>query len=140
MTLLHPATRIAKKITGLSSSDNTAIAHTTTVADDQYGVVYGIWFKLDTASATDLTNGVADLVFQIIIGSLSWFTRVHPYISHVDSQTVVVEHRTVDLGPWNFDFGADGLYSGVKGDDIVVNIDAAGTGIVAAYHMLYSGD
>lgn len=138
MTKLFPSTGIAKKFKRALSADDTALSSTITVSASDYGVVYGLWVSLDVASETDLGNLPAVLTISITIGPLVFDPFVHPLIEHTSATPQ--NFRTVDLGPWSFDFKADGFYSGVKGQDIVVAVGAAGTGIKTLAHYLYSGD
>ncbi len=140
MSRLFPSQRIAKKHKLEQSGDGTLLTGGVTVPAKNYGVVYMLWVDLDVLSETDLENLPKVMSITITIGSMTWQQAVHPFIAHVDAQTVVVEHRTVDLGPWFFPFGDDGLYSGVLGDDIVITVGSAGTGVKSRVNYLYSGD
>ncbi len=138
MSRLFPSKGIQKKVGLELSADATALASQVLVGDNDYGVLYKLWVGTDVASETDLENLPGIWAITVTIGSTIWYSNVHPFISHVDAQTVVVEHRTVDLGPWDFDFGQDGLYSGVKGDNIQIAVTAGGTGIKTRVSYIYS--
>lgn len=140
MSSTFPSKGIAKKFKFAIGADDTPLSSPITVPATKFGAIYRLWVSLDAGDDTDLTNLVATATISVTIGSTVFAHEIHPYISHVDAQVVVVEHRTVDLGPWSFDFGEDGLYSGVPGDDIVVGVDALGTGIKALVNYLYTGD
>jgi hypothetical protein len=138
MTEMFPSAGIAKKLHSGTSGDNAILASIVTVPATEYGIVWKAWFDLDVGDETDLENLVAILNLGVTIGSSSWNVNVHPYIEHTDAGPDV--HRHVDLGPWFFDFGNDGFYSGVLGDDIAFAAAAAGTGIKVSVKALYSGD
>jgi hypothetical protein len=138
MTRHFPGIQFATQLQTDESADNTALASapSTAIASDQYAAVYKLWVDLDVGSEADLEALPDSLAVSVTIGSTVWSTRVHPLVEHTDANSVV--HRTVDLGPWAFTFPPDGLYSGVKGDDIAVAVGAAGAGIKSRAHYLYS--
>lgn len=139
MSSVFPSKGIRKKHKRIRSADATGINDTITVAADHYGVVYRVWLDLDVSSEADLENLPADLVIQFVIGTLIFDIDVHPFIEHTDAAAGAQPlHRHVNLGPWFFDLGPDGLYSGVLGDDIVLTVGSAGTGIKTKVHYLYS--
>lgn len=140
MSSIFPSTGIAKKVKQAVSTADTALNSTIAVRATEYGVVYRMWVDLDVASETDLENLPASLTILISIGSTDFQIEVHPYIEHTDANTTPDIHRHVDLGPWFFDFGPDGFYSGVLGEDITFSVDAAGTGVVSSVTAFYSGD
>jgi hypothetical protein len=138
MTAIHPSQRIARKNKRAVSADDTALSSTITVPAGEFGVIYRLWVDLDVVSEADVENLNASVTISVTIGSTVFTLEVHPYIETTDTGSDF--HRHVDLGPWFFDFGEDGFYSGVKGDNIVVAVDAAGTGIKTQVNYLYSGD
>ncbi len=138
MTRMFPSREIARKLHGALSGDNAVLSSVITVPATEYGVVWKVWFSVDVASEADLENLVATMAVGVTIGSTSWSVNVHPYIAHQEGAGT--EFRHVDLGPWSFDFGIDGFYSGVKGEDITFTALAAGTGIKTSVEALYSGD
>jgi len=131
-----PSSSVHKKHKVVASADDTALASTITVADNQYGVVYRAWVGVDVSSEADLENLPALAAFTITIGSSAFTMALHPFIAHTDT----TKFRHVDLGPWFFDFGEDGFYSGVKGDNIVFAVTAMGTAVQSSLNYLYSGD
>lgn len=138
MSSIFPSRGITKKFVHAASADNTALTSTITVPSTQYGVIYRLWVDVDVATEADLENLVAGASITVTIGAKGFDVAVHPYIQHREATEAYI--RTVDLGPWFFDFGPDGLYSGVKGDNIVVGVVAMGTGIKSRANYLYSGD
>lgn len=138
MSQVFPSGGIAKKFKRTRSNDDTALVDTITVGAEDYGVVYRLWLSIDISSEADLELLPALLTPGIVIGSLVFDPYLHPFVEHRNASEAFI--RTVDLGPWFFDFGLDGLYSGVKGDDIVITIPALGSGIKSKIIYLYSGD
>ena len=138
MSQIFPSGAIAKKFKRVQSADGGTISSTITVPAQNYGVVYRLWLDLDVTSETDLEILPAKLLLTITIGSVDFKIDVHPKIEHTSA--LPQEYRTIDLGPWPFDFGSDGLYSGVKGDDIVIAVLAAGSGVKTQVNYIYSGD
>jgi hypothetical protein len=136
MTQLHPSARIAKKHKRVQGIDNTQISDTITVAADRYGVLYKLWVDVDVASEADLEALNQRVQVVVTIGAQDFKVWIHPYVETTD--TTPDFHRHVDLGPWFFDFGEDGFYSGVKGDDIVVLIGVAATVVKVGYNAIYS--
>lgn len=136
MSSTFPTQRIRQKHKEVISGDNAILSNTIAVSANNYGIVYRIWLDLDVQSETDLENLGTSLELIVAVGATSWSALHHPLITH----TAVVEHRWVDLGPWFYEFGVEGLYSGIKGDDIVLTVEAAGTGIKTAIHIMYSDD
>lgn len=136
MTTTFPSRDIAHKFATALSNDNGAISSTQTVPAANYGVIYKLWVDLDVTDETDLENLVDPLTVSVTIGSTVWSRFLHPYIARTADNTTNIEH--IDLGPWPFDFGLAGLYSGVKGDNIIVAVVAAGTGIKTKADYIYS--
>lgn len=137
MSGAYPSKGIAKKVKGnLVSSDNTALSSTITVDDNNFGILYRLTLSVDVASEADFDNLVANIDCQITIGSTLWHFQLHPRIPEATAGNAF----WMDLGPWHLDWGEEGLYSGVKGDDIVFSIGAAGTGIKTQLDYMYSGD
>jgi len=120
------------------SGANELLESTITVPADQYGVVYKLWVDIDVGSEVDLGNCTPLLAISVAVGSTTFTQNIPCYIEHTDGGSDV--HRYINLGPWFFDFGDDGFYSGVLGEDISVQVTAAGTGIKAKVNYLYSGD
>lgn len=138
MSRLHPSERIAKKLKSESSSIATILATTITVPDDQIGVVYSLHASIDVGGEADLENLAAIETLQIQIGGTNvWLVDVHPLIAHDDGTNFF---RHVDLGPWSWYWPPDGLYSGVKGENIIITFPSFGTGIVSRMNFQYSGD
>ncbi len=136
MTQIFPSQRIAKKFKTKQSGDNNTLNDTVTVGTSDYGVIYKLWVDVDVINEADLKNASSKLDVMVTIGSLIWKVAIHLYILHTVTQNTFYS----DLGPWAFDFGDDGLYSGVLGDDIVIDVAAAGSGIKARVNYTYSGD
>lgn len=142
MSSTFPSKGIAKKFATKSSAADGALSDTKTVAATNYGVVYKLWVSIDTPTEADLDLLKATASISITMGSTAWVVEIHPFIADGDA----TQARTwLDLGPWLFDFGDDGLYSGVLGDDIVVAVDAVstadgGAGTIIKADYLYSGD
>lgn len=137
----HPSAHgVAKKFVKATSADDTELTSAIVVPDNEYGVVWKVWVDLDVASEADLEALPGVLLITVAVGAVVFMQNVHPYVSHVDAQVVVGEHRTVDLGPWFFDFGPDGFYTGIRGDSILLTVAAAGTGIKTRVNYFYSGD
>lgn len=132
-----PSREIARKHTFAISLDNTALSSPKTVAATKYGVIYSLWVSVDVAAEGDLDNLVATMTISVTIGSTVWSHEVHPFIA--DGHATQMRTQ-LDLGPWSFDFGRDGFYSGVRGEDLAVAVAAAGTGIKSMASYLYSGD
>ena len=122
------------------SADATALAGGVTVAAGDYGVVYKLWLDLDVSSEADLEALPDLLLLTITIGTTVFSLYVHPYVEHTDAHASAYIHRTVDLGPWYFDFGPDGIYSDTAGDNIVIAVEAAGNGVKSRVNYQYSGD
>lgn len=139
MTVLHPARGgITKKLKAQASSDDTINALTITVPSDQYGVLYTLLVDVDVGSEADLENLPANLVIQVNFNAvIIWVWALHPLIAHDDATNFF---RQVDLGPWFWNFGEDGLYKGVKGHNLGVTVSAAGTGIKTTINIQYAGD
>lgn len=135
-SIMPPIGRIVKKFLRFQSADNTQIAKTTIVAAEKYGVLYKLWVSVDVASEADLDNLNNKVIISVDIGAVDWKVDVHP----LTTDTGATEIRHMDLGPWPFDFGIDGLYSGVKSDDIVITITAAGTNIKTTMNFIYAND
>ncbi len=138
MSSAFPSKGIKRKFNRFLSADDTILASTITVPDDQFGIMWKLWVSLDVASEADLHNLPAILAVSVVIGTVSWLVELHPYIARGAAELAKIEH--IDLGPWDFDFGIEGLYSGVKGHNIVVAVAAAGTGIKVRVDYIYSGD
>lgn len=141
MTLINPGENFNnfRKLKTAQSDDDAIMSPTITVPADRYGVVYGLTLSLNVASTTDLDNLVAGLLLQVTMGSTQWTAHLHPYV--VSAITTVSDQ--LDLGPWTFGeniWGRNGFYSGVLGDNIVVNVGAAGTGIKTTVVFNYAGD
>lgn len=136
MSSLFPGRRLQVKHGTDVSTDNVPLVGGFAVAATQYGIIYKLWVDLDVASEADLEALPDSLTVSVTIGSLVFSVEVHPYIEHTDADSV--KHRTVDLGPWAFNFWPDGLYSGTPGDDIVIAVDAAGAGVKSKANYLYS--
>ncbi len=132
----YPSHGIQRKFKTVLSADNTAIttAATITVPSGAFGILWKLWLGLDVTDTTDIQALVDPLALQVTIGSVVWAPYIHPYIAHATNQ----DH--IDLGPWEFDFGVDGLYSGVSGNDITFVVGAAGSGIKAKIDYIYAGD
>ena len=119
MTMAHPSWRIPKKFKYAISADDTILSSTITVPATRYGVIYRAWLSLDVASEADLEALPAVMHWFIYVGSVLTRLYVHPYVEHTDGHASAYVHREVDLGPWFQDFGEDGFYSGIRGDNIV---------------------
>jgi len=117
------------------SADNTEIttAATVTVSASDYGVLWKLWVDLDVGSEADIENLVDIIPISVTIGSTVWSTAVHPYTQ--DTTNVWTQ---IDVGPWFFDFSPEGLASNVRGDDIVIAVGAAGTGVKTKVCYIYS--
>lgn len=109
------------------SGDDTALSATISVAANRFGVIYDMYVFLDVASETDLENLPAILLASVTIGDKVFPIILHPLVEHTSGTPT--NFRNVRIGPWRFEFGPDGFYSGVPGDDIVIAFGAAGTGI-----------
>lgn len=138
MSRLHPSERIARKLTTQISTADLANTITITVPDDQYGVLYRMMVSLAVSSQADLEALNPRIVVLIQFGGVTkWQFEVQPFIAHDDATTFF---RHVNLGPWMYDFGSDGLYNGVMGEDLLVQVAAAGTGLQTRLNLQYSGD
>ena len=139
MAFGFPARDTARKFAAQLSADDTANEKGITVPAKQYGILYRLWIDVDVASEGDLEALPASALIQVTIGATAvWATRIHPLVEH--QVAAEAKLRWVDLGPWVFDFGEEGIYSGIKGDNIVVNVPAMGTGIKSQIVFQYSGD
>jgi hypothetical protein len=138
MSRLFPSRRITRKTKTAVSTDNALLTSTIAVVSNEYGILWKVVISLDVGSETDLENLAPKLDIFIKFNTTTfWFQNVHPYLAH-DDETHYFRH--VDLGPWIIDFGEEGLYSGVKGQDIGITVSAAGTGIKTNVSYIYSGD
>lgn len=136
-----PSAGIRKKSVSSLGSDDTLMTLSIPVPATQYGILYQLYVDCNVGSETDVENLNALVALRLTMGgTIIWGVDLHPFVAHVDAQTVVVEHRTVDLGPWLYDFGLDGLYNGVRGDDLVLTVGKFGTGIKSRISIIYSGD
>ncbi len=139
MTKLHPAGRIAKKLTKTLSAAATTNTTTITVPAGQVGVLYQLLVSVGVSTEANLEALLGTIDVSIKFGStVEWQFELHPFIEHTD--TTPDFHRSVDLGPWHFDFGEDGLYTGVQGDDLIVTVGSAGTGLKTLANIKYAGD
>lgn len=134
MSSTFPSKGIQKEFQSVDGADGSAISSTQTVPADHYGIIYKLWVAIDVASEADMDAVVARIPITVTMGSSVWRTSVHPEITDGSA----TEIRWMDLGPWEFDFGLDGFYSGVKGDNVVVTVGAAGTGIGIELNYIYS--
>lgn len=133
----HPSAHgVAKKFVKETSADNTELTSAIVVPANEYGVLWRLWVDLDVASEADLKALPAVLLITVAVGSVVFMQNVHPYIAHTDTEHTF--HG--DLGPWLFDFGPDGFYTGIRGDSILVTVAAAGVGIKTRANYFYSGD
>ncbi len=134
----YPSHGIRRKFKTAVSSADTALSSTITVPAGAFGIVWKLGLSLNTSTEAMLEALPGLLLVKITIGDLVWTKRLHPFIEHRNGSEAYV--RTVDLGPWDWDFGIDGLYSAVPGDDIVVQADAAGGTNTTIVSYIYSGD
>lgn len=136
--MVYPSTRLGRKLGIKLSGDNAELNLLVTVPDNKYAVVWKLWVSLDVASETDLENLPATANIKVSIGASVWHVSVHPLVEHTSGTPQ--NFRWVDLGPWAFDFGEDGFYSGVNGNNITVTVDAMGTGVKSRARIIYHGD
>lgn len=139
MSQNYPSKGIRRKFKTVESLDGTAIttAATITVPSGDFGILYKLWINLDAASDADILNLQSLMLGTVTIGAVAWPFILHPYIARAAADSSVDQ---LDLGPWEFDFGVDGLYSGVSGDNITFVIGSAGAGIKTTLSFIYSGD
>lgn len=135
--LYLPQSRYLKLLTKAESADDVALSSSpaVAVADDEYRFIFELWVSLDAASEADYENLDSAVEVSVTIGSTVWSVTLHPF--EQDTETTP-EWTHVDVGPWFFDFGHFGLGSGVRGDDIVVAVGAAGTGIKTKVNYTYA--
>ena len=141
MGSIYPGLHIQKKWAIATSADNTALASTVTVTAKKFGVLYRLWVSADTGTGTDETdieNLVSLCSVSASIGSTAFSATLHPFIEHDTADTESPTHRSIDLGPWPFDFGEEGMYSGVLADNIVIGVGKMGTGIKTSVSYQYS--
>jgi hypothetical protein len=139
MSETHPTKGIAKKTKVVQSADDTAIttAAKITVPANQYAAIYFLHVSCDVLDEADIENLNAVVVVSVLIGGTAVFTTdIHPF----SAETTATKGDIYDLGPWHFDFGHDGLYSGVKGEDLTFSIGQFGTGIKSRISFKYTGD
>ena len=128
----HP--RVALKRKRVEGAVNAETSSTIPVGADEFGVVYRLWVTLDVHHHMHIQSLPALMVIKIAIGTLESFDfNVHPYVESPDHLT-----KVIDLGPWQFDFMPDGLYSGVKGEGITVTVSPAGVDNKTTVLFLYS--
>lgn len=135
MSRNFPSKEATRKLKTTSGSAGEITTSPITVLANEYGVVWKLWVDTDAANEADLKNLAGRYQAKITIGSTIWAVWLHGYLQH----TLNVE-AYLNPGPHSFDFGVDGLYSGVLGDNITVTVGDAGDGIITTVNYIYSGD
>lgn len=132
MSRNYPSPGIQRKFGTKESEDDTILADSITVAAGHFAILWKASLSLDVTSDGDLASLPARLRMTITIGSVSHTLDYHPFIAHATNQDYM------DLGPWREDFGIDGLYSGVAGDNLIFAVGAGGSGIKTRVNYIYS--
>lgn len=138
MSLVFPSQGITRKFKSTVSTADTALTSTITVPSNHYGIIWKLWVDLAVASEAMLEVLPVIMTPTVTIGSVVWARSIHPYIARTGDDVNDTDHK--DLGPWEFDFGIDGLYSGVLGENIVVTLGAAGANVATRVNYIYAGD
>lgn len=136
--MVFPSKRLARKFVRIIGSDDSATTTTIMVPSKKFGIIYKLDVSVDVQNESDLENLKAISTISCVIGATVWSVHVHPLIEHTSGTPQ--NFRTVDLGPWKFEWGDAGFYSGVAGEDVVVTVGAMGTNIKSRFCLAYHGD
>lgn len=137
MSQIFPSGGIAKKSASIAGAADTVRIATVSVAATRRAVLYKLSVGIDVATEANLKTLNGSVIIKAAFAlTTAWLVYVHPYIIHTVTQNTF--HS--DLGPWEWDFGPDGLYSGVLGENLVVTVNDFGANVASIQNLIYSGD
>lgn len=136
MSRTHPSSHgIARIARSGGAGDNTAISHTITVPSGEFAIIYRIDVAINASTESDLEEMTSVVSVSLTIaGGTRWAVWLHPFVSRTASETT----GHYDLGPWSWDWGAEGIY-GNAGEQVVVLLGAISTNVQGRLSIIYGG-